>query len=82
MSGIVPSAPSLHALFPGVFFFLERRRRGGRRSEGVEANLSVHLHAQFKNCLLISNAVCTVSASSLVQGCNTLKKRKTCVCGI
>ena len=43
-----------------------------RREEDVEANVSLHLHAMFKSCLLIFDAVCAVSAFSLIQGCNTL----------
>ena len=41
------------------------------REGDVEANVSLQFHAKFKSCLLIFDAVCTVSAFSLVQGCNT-----------
>ena len=41
------------------------------REGDVEANVSLHLHATFKSCLLIFDAGCTVSTFSLVKGCNT-----------
>ena len=41
------------------------------REGDVEANVSLHLHATFRSCLLLFDAVCTVSTFSLVKGCNT-----------
>ena len=62
--------------------------RGGGRGEGLvttclfltlltlfEANASWHLHAKFTSCLFIYDAVCTVSAFSVVKGCNTLSAK-------
>ena len=41
------------------------------REGDVEANVSLHLHATFNSCVLLFDAVCTVSTFSLVKGCNT-----------
>ena len=46
-----------------------------------EANASWHLHTKFTSCLFIYDAVCTVSAFSVVKGCNTLSA-KLRFCGI
>ena len=41
------------------------------REGSVEAIVNLHLRAKVKSCLLMYGAVCTVSAFSLVRGCNT-----------
>ena len=42
------------------------------REGDVEANVSLHLHAQFKSCPLLFYVACTLFAFSFVKVCNTL----------
>ena len=45
------------------------------REEVLKRTSLFHMHAKFKSCPLMNDAVCTASAFSLVNGCNTSSEK-------